>query len=55
MNQIKIDKKYKINLMSWSIMLSGKEYKVSISKTGLVKISEFIILDFINYVEHNIL
>ena len=48
-------KKYKINLMSWSIMLSGKEYKVSISKTGLVKISEFIILDFINYVEHNIL
>lgn len=49
------DKRYIIDTISWSIISKGKNYKISVSKSGLVSISEYLILDFIDYIEARIL
>lgn len=47
-------KEYTIHSMSWSIIISGRNYRISTSKLGLINISEYLILDFINYIESKI-
>ena len=48
-------KQYTIHSMSWSIVISGRSYRISISKLGLINISEYLLLDFIDYIESQIL
>ena len=48
-------KQYTIHSMSWSIVISGRNYRISISKLGLINISEYLVLDFIDYIESKIL
>ncbi|MDG2962958.1 hypothetical protein [Exercitatus varius] len=48
-------RKYNITSMSWLIFDSGKSYKILVSKTGLITISEYLALDIIRYVENQIL
>ena len=49
------DKQYIVDTISWCIKSKVKNYKISVSKSGLVSMSEYLILDFIDYVEARIL
>lgn len=48
------DKTYTITSMSWLVNTSGNFHKILVSKSGLIYISEYLILDFLDYIESHI-
>lgn len=44
-------KNFNVLSMSWIISESGKKCKISASKSGLVYISKYLVLDFLDYIE----